>query len=154
VTGVQTCALPIYPANPPTQWFDATFNADPGKTYTLWVRLKALNNSKFNDAVWIQFSNASVNGQPVYPLQSSSGLLVNLATDANATSLNNWGWANGAYWLSQPRTFVFPTGGPQTMRVQIREDGVQIDQIVLSHVTYLSAPPGPPTNDATIVPKP
>ena len=39
------------------------------------------------------------------------------------------------------------------MRIQIREDGVQLDQIVLSPGTYLSSPPGPATNDTTIVPK-
>jgi hypothetical protein len=41
-----------------------------------------------------------------------------------------------------------------TMRVQVREDGVQLDQIVLSPTTYLSAAPGPPTADSTIVAKP
>jgi len=40
------------------------------------------------------------------------------------------------------------------MRIQVREDGVQLDQIVLSPNTYLSAAPGGKTNDGTIVPKP
>jgi hypothetical protein len=142
------------PLATPIHYFDVTFNADAGKTYTIWFRIKALNNSKFNDAIWAQFGSATVNGSPVYPIGSTSGLMVNLATDASAVSLNGWGWGNSAYWLTQPATVVFPTGGPQTLRVQIREDGVQLDQIVLSHVTYLGEAPGPATNDSKIVPKP
>jgi hypothetical protein len=142
------------PLAAPLQYFDISFNADAGRTYTIWLRLKALNNSKFNDAVWVQFNNATFNGSAIYPIGSTSGLLVNLATDVGAASLNGWGWANGAYWLSQPATVVFATGGTQTMRIQIREDGVQLDQIVLSHANYLNLAPGPPTNDSVIVPKP
>jgi hypothetical protein len=40
------------------------------------------------------------------------------------------------------------------MRIQVREDGVQLDQIVLSSSQFLSAAPGSVTNDTTIVPKP
>jgi hypothetical protein len=50
-------------------------------------------------------------------------------------------------------TVTFPTSGSHTLRVQIREDGVQIDQIVLSPTNYLASAPGGPTNDTTIVPK-
>jgi hypothetical protein len=38
--------------------------------------------------------------------------------------------------------------------VQVREDGVQLDQIILSSGRFLSAAPGGPSNDPTIVPKP
>jgi hypothetical protein len=125
-----------------------------GVPYALWLRLKAAANSKYNDAVWVQFSNALVNGSPVFPIQSTSGLLANLATDSTASSLVNWGWQNGAYWLSQPTTYTFPASGTQTLRIQIREDGVALDQIVLSPNTYLTTSPGSVTNDTTIVPKP
>jgi hypothetical protein len=37
--------------------------------------------------------------------------------------------------------------------VQVREDGAQIDQIVLSPTQYLTTAPGPVRGDATIVPK-
>jgi hypothetical protein len=138
----------------PVDYFDVTFNPAAGTPYRIWLRLKALDNSKWNDAVWVQLSNAQVNGSPVYPIGSTSGLLVNLATSATASSLANWGWHNGAYWLSQPTTVTFPGGGTQTLRVQVREDGVQIDQIVLSPGPYLTTAPGPVSNDVTIVPKP
>ena len=40
------------------------------------------------------------------------------------------------------------------MRIQTREDGVSIDQVVLSASTYLTASPGQLSNDATIIAKP
>jgi hypothetical protein len=39
------------------------------------------------------------------------------------------------------------------MRVMVREDGVMVDQIVLSPARYMNAPPGPVKDDATIVPR-
>jgi regulation of enolase protein 1 (concanavalin A-like superfamily) len=142
------------PLASPSTYFDVTFNAEANVPYTIWLRLKALNNSKYNDAVWVQFSDALYNGAPVYQINSTSGLLVNLATDSSASSLNNWGWQNSAYWLSQATTVTFPTTGSHTLRIQIREDGVQLDQIVLSPSKYLSSSPGSVTNDSTIVAKP
>ena len=138
----------------PTEYFDVNIPVVSGVPYTIWLRLKAATNSKWNDAVWVQFSNARVNGSAAYAMQTTSGLLVNLATDSNATSLLNWGWQNGAYWLSQPVTVTFPTTGTETLRIQVREDGVQLDQIVLSPSNYLNASPGSVTNDSVIVAKP
>jgi hypothetical protein len=142
------------PVVPTLQYFDVQFTANAGTPYRIWLRLKALNNSKYNDAVWVQFSDATASGSPIYPLNSTSGLLVNLATDAGAASLNGWGWQDGAYWLSQSTTVTFPTGGTHSLRIQTREDGVQLDQIVLSPGSYLTTAPGSVTNDATVVPKP
>ena len=142
------------PQAAPTHYVDVTFTADANTTYAIWLRMKARNNSKYNDSVWVQFSDALAGGSPAYLLNSASALDINLATDAGATSLNNWGWQNGAYWLSQATTVTFAAAGLHTMRIQVREDGVQFDQIVLSSVRYLAAAPGGPTNDATIVAKP
>ena len=97
-------------------------------------------NSKWNDAVWVQFSDARANGSSVYPLNSTSGLLVNLATDSGAGSLNAWGWENSAYWLSQSTTVSFANSGAHTLRIQVREDGVEFDQIVLSPATIFGGP--------------
>ena len=130
-----------------------TFNATAGTPYTLWLRLQATGNSKFNDSLWVQFSDALASGSPAYPINTTSGLLVNLATDATAGSLNAWGWQNAAYWLSQATTVTFANSGTHTLRIQVREDGVQFDQIVLSPGSYLNSPPGPPGGDTTIVPK-
>jgi hypothetical protein len=145
---------PDQPLASPAHYVDVPFTATAATPYRIWLRLKALANSKFNDAVWVQFSDASAGGAPTYRMGTTSGLLVNLATDSAATSLNGWGWQNGAYWLSQPTIVTFPSSGSRTMRIQVREDGVQIDQIVLSPSTFMNTAPGPVTNDTTIVPKP
>jgi hypothetical protein len=109
----------------------------------------------------VQFSDAQISGAGAYPVGTTSGLVVNLATDSTGSSLAGWGWVNGAYWLGQVATVTFPTTGSHTLRLQVREDGVQIDQIVLSPSTYFNASascpnscggaPGPVSNDHTIV---
>jgi hypothetical protein len=45
----------------------------------------------------------------------------------------------------------FQTTGVQTIRIQTREDGFSIDQIVLSPSTYLNSSPGALKNDNTIL---
>jgi len=142
------------PLASPADYVDVTFTANANTPYTLWLRMKATANSKFNDSLWVQFSDAQSGGGSVYPIGSTSGLSVNLATDSAAGSLNNWGWQNTSYWLSQATTVTFPTSGSHTLRIQTREDGAQFDQIVLSPSQYLNSAPGPVSNDATIVPKP
>jgi probable HAF family extracellular repeat protein len=142
------------PLASPMHYFDVTFEAVANQPYALWLRLKALGDNKYNDAVWVQFSGAHANGGPIHPINSTSGLLVNLATDATASSLSNWGWQNGAYWLVQATTVTFPAGGTQTIRIQVREDGVQLDQIVLSPSAYRHGSPGAVSNDTVIVHKP
>src|SRR5258705_70430 len=64
------------PLAAPVHYVDVTFNADSGTPYSVWLRLKALNNSKYNDAVWVQFSDATLDGSPIYPINTTSGLLV------------------------------------------------------------------------------
>ena len=138
----------------PADYVDVPFNAQAATPYTFWIRLKAAANAKANDSIWVQFSDAQAGGSNVYPINTTSGLLVNLATDSTGSSLQGWGWANGAYWLSQPVTVTFPTTGAHTLRMQTREDGFSFDQIVLSPGTYLSSAPGPASNDNHIVAKP
>jgi PKD repeat protein len=137
----------------PTDYIDVPFDATPGTPYTLWIRLRAQGDSKGNDSLWVQFSDAQVGGVHMYPLDSTSALLVNLATSNSGKSISGWGWQNGAYWLTQAATITFAGAGTHMLRIQVREDGIQFDQIVLSPSTYLTTPPGPVANDATIVKK-
>ena len=151
------------PLAAPADYVDVAFTASAGVPYTLWLRVQALNNNKFNDSLWVQFSDAQLNGSAIYPMNSTEGLDVNLATDAAAGSLQGWGWVNGAYWLSQPATITFANSGAHTMRIQLREDGVELDQLLLSPTKYFNAgascpvscggAPGPVSNDHTVVPK-
>jgi phosphatidylserine/phosphatidylglycerophosphate/cardiolipin synthase-like enzyme len=138
----------------PAHYFQATFSAQAGVRYRLWLRMRAQQNDKFNDSVWVQFSGSvNAGAAPVYRIGTTSGLNVNLATSA-AGDLSGWGWQNRAYWLADTGEIWFAASGTQTIRVQLREDGVEIDQIVLSPSQYVDTAPGPVMNDATIVPKP
>jgi hypothetical protein len=49
-------------------------------------------------------------------------------------------------------TLKFATNGWQKLRIQTREDGVSIDQVVLSSEKYRTTRPGAVRNDATILP--
>src|SRR5262249_41187698 len=49
-------------------------------------------------------------------------------------------------------SIYFARTGAQRVRVQLREDGIALDQIVLSAVRYRSAAPGLTKDDATILP--
>ena len=143
------------PLAAPFHSFDFTFNAAANTPYHVWVRMRAIDNSKFNDSLYAQFSDArDVKGLARYRLGTTDALLVNLATTANAASLAGWGWQDGAYWFAQATTVKFESGGSHTLRIQTREDGVQLDQVVLSASTYLSNSPGSLNSDNKIVPKP
>jgi hypothetical protein len=120
------------PLGTPVNYVDVAFDAVAAIPYTLWMRVQAAGDSKYNDSLWVQFSGALIDGAPAYGIGSTSALLVNLAGDAAGAGLAGWGWVNGGYWLDQRATVTFATSGPHTMRVQVREDGVAFDQIVLS----------------------
>jgi hypothetical protein len=140
------------PAAAPLSSFELTFKADAGKAYRLWVRGRATADSFSNDSLYVQF-DASVdqNGQPANRIGSTSAMPV-IVEDCSGCGLLGWGWADNGYGTVGPPVY-FSTSGTQRMRVQIREDGVGVDQFVLSAVRYRTAPPGATKNDTTIVPK-
>jgi hypothetical protein len=127
-----------------------TFPAAANTPYTVWLRLRAAGNSKWNDAVWVQFSDSMIGDRARYRIGTSHALLVNLEP-CERCGVSGWGWQNNGYWLNQVTTVRFASSGPHTIRVQTREDGVEIDQIVLSPSKYLSIAPGRSTNDSTIL---
>jgi hypothetical protein len=45
----------------------------------------------------------------------------------------------------------FASSGGHTIRIQQREDGITVDQIVISPDTYLTAAPGARRDDGTIL---
>jgi hypothetical protein len=136
----------------PNHSFDLRFDAIANTPYRIWVRMRAGGNSKWNDSVWVQFSDALVNGDPAYRIGTSKALLVNLE-DCSRCGVSGWGWVNSAYWLRQRTAITFSKSGPKTIRIQTREDGVEIDQVVLSASRFFAMAPGLTENDATIVPK-
>jgi hypothetical protein len=141
------------PLATPQNYFEATFSAEANTLYHVWLRLRASGNSKANDSVWVQFSDAvDSSGMPVWRTGSSSGLLVNLEA-CRGCGVSGWGWTDGAWWTGSYAVIKFPTRGTRSIRIQTREDGVQVDQIVLSTSKYFTAAPGGATNDRTVVPK-
>jgi subtilisin family serine protease len=137
------------PLASPADYFDVTFTAPAGIPYRLWLRLRATANSKWNDSVWVQFSDALVDGAPAWGINTTAAATINLENCSNC-GVAGWGWQDGAYWLPRPAV-TFSSSGTHTLRVQVREDGVQIDQIVLSPSTYLSSAPGQAMGDGTIL---
>lgn len=142
------------PLATPAHFAEFAFAADANTNYRLWIRIRAGANSKYNDSIFAQFSDAiDGSGAPLYRIGTTNGLVINLQS-CNGCAMSGWGWFNSAYWLQQSSTVRFATSGPRTLRLQTREDGFQIDQVILSPVTFATQAPGPIMNDQTIVPKP
>jgi len=138
----------------PNSYVGIPFVADPTQVYKLWLRLKADNNSWANDSVWVQFSGAAdLAGTPKYPLGSTSGLAISLEECLNC-GVSGWGWADDGWGALNTNGMLlrFPSGGAQYLWIQTREDGVSVDQIVLSAEKYLTTRPGAAKNDKTILP--
>jgi hypothetical protein len=136
----------------PANYFDLTFEADAGKPYRLWIRSIAEGNTWNNESVFVQFSSTvDAAGAPTLRIGTTSSTTVNLEEDNNAGVLG-WGWQDNGWGTGvMGTTITFATTGLHTIRVQTREDGVSIDQIVLSARKYLTAAPGPMKNDTTIL---
>jgi hypothetical protein len=140
----------------PANYVDVYFPADPTQEYKLWIRLKAEKDSWANDSVFVQFQEGAVtaDGQTRYRAGTTDALDVNLEP-CSGCGLSGWGWRDerwGARLNSTPVLLRFARGGWHWMRIQTREDGVSIDQIVLSAETYRASAPGAPKNDTTILP--
>jgi hypothetical protein len=139
----------------PGSYFEMTFNAVANRPYRLWIRGKAANNNYQNDSVFVQFdASLDANKQPAYRIASTSATEFNLE-ECSGCGLAGWGWQDNG-WGSPGflgPVIYFDHDGVQTIRIQVREDGLGIDQIVLSSVKWISSAPGPAKNDATILPK-
>ena len=140
----------------PASLVSLRFFADPRLTYKLWIRLKADGNSWANDSVWVQFSGATdLAGTPKYRIGTNSGLSVSLE-ECSGCGVSQWGWEDDGWGALNKNGVLLrfaesPDRDPQSMIIQTREDGVSIDQIVLSAEKYLTTRPGAAKNDATIL---
>jgi subtilisin family serine protease len=138
----------------PAHYFELTFSAASGTAYHLWLRGKATGNHYANDSVHVQFDRSVDRaGAARSRIGSAASAEVNLE-DCSGCGVAGWGWQDNGYGagvMGQP--IYFATAGTQRVRVQVREDGFGIDQIVLSPVKHLTKPPGAPKNDTTIVPR-
>ena len=136
----------------PVNYVEFTFQAEAGTPYHLWVRGRAEKDAWANDSAFVQFSGAiDAAGAPVARIGSTAAFVVNLEDDANV-GVSGWGWQDNGYGAGVMGAAVrFQTSGSQTIRIQTREDGFRLDQIVLSAQTYLNASPGSLKNDTTIL---
>jgi phosphatidylserine/phosphatidylglycerophosphate/cardiolipin synthase-like enzyme len=138
----------------PANYFQMTFAAQAGRPYRLWMRGQADSNNWANDSVFAQFSGAvDHNGVPIYRIGTTSGAELNLE-DGAGVGVSGWGWQDNGYGVGVLGPVIyFATSGPQTIRIQQREDGLSIDQIVLSPSTFLTAAPGTLKDDTTVLQK-
>jgi hypothetical protein len=100
----------------------------------------------------VQFSDAVTStGTPAMRVDSTSSAEIVLQDGSGGAAPLGWGWADNGWGVAGANIF-FETTGTHTIRIQQREDGAMVDQIVLSAGTFLSASPGPRRNDVTILP--
>jgi hypothetical protein len=139
----------------PATYFEMTFNAQAGTAYRLWIRGKAQNDDPFNDSIFVQFSDSVTSGgASISRIGTTSSETINLE-DCSGCGLSGWGWQDNGWGIGVMGPLVyFQNSGAHTLRVQVREDGLSIDQIVLSPQTYLNSSPGTLMNDTTILPRP
>ncbi|MEJ7709158.1 MAG: PKD domain-containing protein [Pyrinomonadaceae bacterium] len=140
------------PLASPPNYFEMTFYAEAGKAYRLWLRGKAESNSYNNDSVYVQFSGSTTSsGAAAYLIGTTSAATV-IIEDCTGCGLSGWGWQDNGYGTGVLGAAIyFAQTGQQTIRIQSREDGISIDQIVLSPSTYISSAPGALKKDATIL---
>jgi hypothetical protein len=139
------------PASDPAHSFELTFTPVAGVAYRLWIRGRADNNSYENDSVWIQFSGSvDASGNAIWRTGTTSATWAGVENCAGC-GLSGWGWSDNGYGGFGP-VVRFATSEEQTLRVQAREDGISIDQIVLSAARFMTDAPGAPKNDSTILP--
>jgi hypothetical protein len=150
--GVPKAALP---STHPATFVDLTFTAAANTPYHLWMRGSALADCWCNDSAWVQFSDTvDAGGRAVNRIGTSEAVMYSLEQCLNC-GVAGWGWSDN-HW-GEPGVpgadLYFATTGSHTIRIQPREDGLSIDQIVLSSVRYRTLAPGASKHDRTIVPR-
>ena len=137
----------------PADYVEWTFTAAAGRGYRLWLRGRAARDSYENDSVFVQFdASIDATGNAVYRIGTTSATTVTLE-DCVSCGLSGWGWQDNGFGLGVLGPLIyFAHSGPQTIRLQRREDGIAIDQIVLSSGNYLQASPGALKHDAIVLP--
>jgi hypothetical protein len=95
--------------------------------------------------------NLHASGTPVYRIGTTSATRFSLEA-CSGCGVSGWGGEDNG-WAGLGEEIYFATTGTQRIRIQQREDGLSIDQIVLSAQRYLTTAPGAAKSDNTILPK-
>ena len=151
------------PLASPADYFEFTVHGLAGGQYPLWMRGKADGDSYTNDSVWVQFERAQNTGSDaddehdIFRIGTTEAMAV-VVEDCTNCGLRGWGWQDGAYGQKALGTpLYFNSEAAVTIRVQRREDGVSIDQIVIARDDFGDGPnfasaPGYQKDDDTILP--
>jgi hypothetical protein len=139
------------PPATPASYVEASFRAAAGVPYRIWIRMRAASNAWTNDSVFVQFSGSvSASGAAINRIGSTQGMVMFLE-DGSSAGLAGWGWGDNGFGTPDTPVY-FNNDGLHRIRILQREDGVRIDQIVISAGAYADRAPGPEKNDSTIVP--
>ena len=97
------------------------------------MRGRAEGNVYSNDSVFVQFSNAvTSSGSATLRIGTTSAAEYNLE-DCSGCGIAGWGWQDNGWGRNVTGAPIrFNATGPQKLRIQAREDGLSIDQIILS----------------------
>jgi hypothetical protein len=114
--------------------------------------MRAEGDHYANDSVFLQLTGSTdASGTAIYRIGTTSAAPISLQ-DTNGAPIAGWGW-NDPGWATLAAPVYVDRDGRQTLRIQQREDGVSIDQIVISAQRYLALSPGALINDTTVVAK-
>ncbi|HEX3106029.1 MAG TPA: endonuclease/exonuclease/phosphatase family protein [Terriglobales bacterium] len=138
------------PLASPANYFQMTFPANSGQAYHLWVRGKAANNSYTHDSAYVQFSDSVTSTGAAIDRMGTASAAAVVLQGCTGNPEQGWGWEDNG-WCGNGANIYFKSTGTHTIRVQLRESGFEIDQIVLSPQTYLTAAPGSRENNNTIL---
>jgi endonuclease/exonuclease/phosphatase family metal-dependent hydrolase len=149
----------IVAAARPQDYFELTFTANAGVPYRLWLHGRADGDDWDNDSVFVQFAGSvTASGKSTYRIGTTSATEINLEECKGCGMRKGWTWQDNGWGRGVLGSEIyFSKSGTQTLRVQTREDGLSIDQIILSPTAYRTkapsgiigrpAPPSPPADD-------
>ena len=135
----------------PASYVEMSFPAQAGRAYHVWIRGRATANYWGNDSIYMQFGGSVTStGVPKWRIGTTTATWFSLEDFAGQGNFN-WMWNDNGYGQTVTGEDVwFATTGTQTLRLQQREDGIIIDQIVVSPTMFYSQRPGLPKGDSTI----
>ncbi|PYR34688.1 MAG: hypothetical protein DMF93_23045 [Acidobacteria bacterium] len=145
---------PDMPSDAPVDYFELTFLAPAGLEFRLWMRGNTALESASYDSVWAQFSDSvDATGQPAWRIASTSAMPLALE-ECDGCGVSGWGWHDDGNGIGvRGPTVRFATSGMHTLRIQARELGLGIDQLILSSHKWLMTRPGAPKKSTNVYPK-
>jgi len=143
------------PLAAPAHWAEWSFTAEKGRPYRLWIRGKADADSTLNDSLFVQFSGSVTStGGAIFRIGTTSATRY-ILEECLGCGVSGWGWEDNGYEKGVLGPLIyFAATGSQRIRIQTREDGLSIDQILLLSGPTMNLAPGTTKHDTTIVPKP